>query len=214
MFRLIFLLAIVVFPLSGLAQNRPAGGCPTVTVTGPAGVTLPGQVMTIYLHMDGEVPKNIRITWEITDSVIMGGQGTPVLKARYLERAWGSKVTATARIDGLPFGCREIASDTIPIIVDPGPEHLGSINNAEYKIGANLLKRIGDSLYEEPNSQLYVWIYYGPNAKRFTKLKEHLLRQLSATRIDPTRFTIQGSGDRTRGAVFWRIPPGSSNPVP
>jgi hypothetical protein len=98
---------------------------------------------------------------------------------------------------------------------EPDPEHLGAINNAAYLIDADLLKTIGESLTSNANSQLYVWMYVGSSSERKVQsLKLRLLRQLAVTRIDPSRITLMVSLEGARGAIFWRVPPGSPDPTP
>ena len=194
--------------------TRAQTDCPKLTVTGPAGVTQPGEPMTIYADVTGDKSKKYWFAWTITDSVIMGGQGTSELKARYLPQAWGGRVTASVTVRGLPRGCADSASDTFAIIVDPGPEEVGAINNQRYVIDDNLLARLRRLFSEDKNSQLYIRIYYGASPARYLKIRAHILRQLAATEIDPARITIVGSSGSARGAMFWRIPPGVSDPAP
>jgi hypothetical protein len=97
----------------------------------------------------------------------------------------------------------------------PGPEHLGTITNAKYTVDKATLERIRESLTSNQGSQLYVWIYAGTSSEgKFPSLKSRLLKQLAVTKLDPSRITLNVSSEKARGAVFWRVPVGSSDPSP
>jgi len=191
--------------------------CPDISVTGPAGVSLPEDVMYFVVTLSGEVPKDLTFLWKVDGGTIVAGQNTPELKARYTDR-W--KFAATIRVGGLPLGCPTEASEALHMSgPEPVPEHLGVISNVTYTIDQPLLKRIGESLmsneFSNKASQLYVWLYVGSAPEsRISALKAHLLKQLSVTKIDPSRITLNVSSEKARGVIFWRVPPGTSNPVP
>ena len=52
----LFILALVA---SSDAQSPAVAICPTLIVTGPAGVNVPGDTMTFVADLSGEVPKSI-----------------------------------------------------------------------------------------------------------------------------------------------------------
>jgi hypothetical protein len=193
--------------------EKAAKKCPTIMVTGPAGVSMPYDPMTFTATLTGDIPKEPTYRWEVTGGAIIGGQSTSELKAHYIDR-W--KFTATVIVRGLPPGCPTKASETLHMSgPEPEPEHLGAINNATFTIDKTLLERIGESLTSNESSQLYVWVYVGSSSEsQFPSLRSRLLRQLAATKIDPSRFTLKVSSEKARGAIFWRVPPGSDDPTP
>lgn len=192
--------------------EKEANQCPTIMVTGPAGIVGSDGVITFTATVSGNASPDMGYVWSIRDGRIIRGQGTPELRAQY--RSAGVPVTATLTVTGLSIGCTNTASDTYPNIVDPGPEQLGRIRNSTYTINTKLLDTIARSLRQNPNSQLYVWVYYGSSEDKFAEIKTHLVRQLSATKIDKSRFTIVGSSLKNNEAVFWHIRPGVENPSP
>lgn len=206
-------LGFVVFSsLCAVAQS--AEPCPEITVTSPAGIVMPGEIFTFVAELKGPVPKDLSYRWTIDENGdIIDGQGTLELRAKYHQAGVG--VTATIEVSGLPNKCATKASDTLSICILPAPVQLGTINDSTYTIGEEMLERIRDSLTTNEGSQLYVWLYVGSSSKsRTSSLRSRLLRQLSATKIDPSRITLQISSERAVGATFWRIPPGSENPAP
>jgi hypothetical protein len=187
--------------------------CPEISVLGPAGVINPGEDIVFVATLTGTAPERVSYAWAIDNGEIVKGQGTLKLTV-HDKRRWGGSVNATLTVSGLPEACPRTASEVYTLVVDPGPEKIGSITDSTYTIGNVLLGKIASSLREEPNSQLYVWVYVGSDKAKFYLLKTHLLGQLSRTKIDPSRFTIEGTSESGRGAVFWRIRPGVSYPNP
>jgi len=194
-----------------LEQGRSE--CPEISVLGPAGVINPGEDIVFVATLTGTAPERVSYAWAIDNGEIVKGQGTLKLTV-HDKRRWGGSVNATLTVSGLPEACPRTASEVYTLVVDPGPEKIGSITDSTYTIGNVLLGKIASSLREEPNSQLYVWVYVGSDKAKFYLLKTHLLGQLSRTKIDPSRFTIEGTSESGRGAVFWRIRPGVSYPNP
>ena len=209
----VFFLAFIASGLTVSAQVTRPENCPTITVTGPAGVSMPYDPMTFRVSLTGDVPPKLTFHWDVTGGAIMGGQGTHLLQARY-ESVHNFKATVT--VSGLPSGCPMIASEILHMTgPEPDPEHLGAINNAAYLIDTALLKTIDESLTLNTNSQLYVWMYVGSSSERKVQsLKSRLLQQLAVTNINPSRITLMVSAAKARGAIFWHVPPGSPNPAP
>jgi hypothetical protein len=194
--------------------EKQAKACPEISVTGPAGITLPGDTMTFVANITGDIPQGLRYFWSVSDGEIVKGQGTLQLLVRFRPRAIGSNATATIHIAGLPVGCPETFIERSGMTIDPGPERLGAIRNAGYTISKQLIRKIGAALRQNPNSQLYVWVYSNLPATDFSRLRSRLVRQLSATNIDPRRFSIARTSAPEPKAVFWLIRPGVENPAP
>jgi hypothetical protein len=196
-------------------RKKDSRSCPTISITPPAGITQPGESMTFVAKLRGDVPANLLYVWTITHAKIIDGQGTLRITAQKEDAgaSWPNPV-ATLTVKGLPKGCPNSASEADPTVVDPGPIQLGEINNSSYTIDRELLVTIGKEMRANANSQLYVWIYSNQSERQVEKIKSHVLRQLSTTKIDPSRFTLNTSPERTRGVVFWQILPGVWNPAP
>lgn len=194
--------------------EKKAKTCPEISVTGPGGVTAPGDTMTFLADFSGDVPEGLRCFWSVTDGEIVKGQGTLRLLVRFRPRAIGSVATATIHITGLPAGCPETFTERPGMTIDPGPERLGAIKNVSYTISKQLIRKIGSALNASPNSQLYVWVYSASSATDFARLRSVLVRQLSATKVDPGRFSIERAFGSKPKAVFWLIRPGVENPAP
>ena len=207
-------LAILVATSPLLVQAQTPASCPTINVTGPAGVVTPGEYFYFAAELSGPVPKDVSFSWIINDVDIIDGQGTLKIQAKFLESAVGRSVTGTIKLSGLPEGCPDSAAMTFSICILPEPEELGGTSDPSFKIDPALLDRIRRSLEENQNSQLYVWVYSASSDREFERIKTSLIKQLSRTKIDLSRFTIASFAEGSRGATFWRVPPGASAPQP
>lgn len=187
--------------------------CPTISVSGPAGIVMPGETMPFSANISGESAGNRRYSWTISNAEIISGQGSLSIKARYRRPEDLGNITATIKVVGLPLGCVDTASDTFNMVIDPGPIKLGTITST--LVGKTLVSKIGDSLRKHPGAQLFVWVYLPQSGRpNFQIEKNRLLRQLARTKIDPARFTIVETEAAKIGAVFWLIRPGVGNPNP
>jgi hypothetical protein len=96
-----------------LAMNGPPD-CPKISIAGPAGVTNPGDRMTFTTSITGNLPENVRLRWSVIDGEIYSGQGTLNLTVRAPNKS-SYITTATLKIEGLPVGCPNTASESAPV---------------------------------------------------------------------------------------------------
>jgi len=177
---------------------------------------MPGEITTFEASVSDKASKNLKFSWSVENAEIVDGDGTLKLRVKVLPGALADQFyLASLTITGLRLGCRATFSDSAPLIHDPDPILLAEVNDSEYRIDGQVLKTIGESLRDNNSSQLYV-IFYSPSPdSRLSRIKASLLRQLSTTNIDPSRFTIVSAWDGdTKATKFYRVPPGASNPAP
>src|SRR5687768_14759996 len=94
--------------------------CPTVTVTGPAGVTNRGELMTFTANVSGGTQDSVTYNWTVTAGTIESGQGTPSISVRAPSDGTTS-VTATVSVLETPgCDCNRSASETAPVGQPPG----------------------------------------------------------------------------------------------
>ena len=99
---------------SALAQDSPKHNCPTVTITAPSDVPLPGAIIVFTAKLAENAPPNITYTWFLSNGEILVGQGTPSLHVR-APKSYGDNVTVTVKVGGLPEGCIDHYSETAPV---------------------------------------------------------------------------------------------------
>ena len=74
----------------------PKCACPTLSVSGPAGLTNAGDTMTFTASASGDLTYN----WTVSAGTIESGQGTPSITVRTAAGMEGTNVTATVKIGG------------------------------------------------------------------------------------------------------------------
>ncbi|MFN2501114.1 MAG: hypothetical protein ABR530_03770, partial [Pyrinomonadaceae bacterium] len=94
--------------------------CPTVSVSGPSGVTSPGQTMTFTANVSGGSQSSVTYNWSVSSGSIESGQGTPSITVRTGQSDAGGNVTATVTVGLEPScDCPRTASETAPVQAVP-----------------------------------------------------------------------------------------------
>ena len=104
--------------LAALALVAPAQQtdpiCPTIEITGPSGLTNPGDTLTFAVTLSSTAG-NVRYTWKVSRGVIEDGQGTQSIVIRTSLEDNGQNVEATVSITGLPKNCVHKATEIAPV---------------------------------------------------------------------------------------------------
>lgn len=189
--------------------------CPTITISGPAGITNPGDPMTFTANVAGGTQTNITYNWTVSAGTITTGQGTPSISVDTTGLA-GQSVTATLNIGGTDAscGCKTDASETAGVAPNPDPvmvDEFGALPNDDIRGRLDLFFA---ELANNPNNPGYI-INYGTPAQVATR--ERLIRNhIAFRRVDASRITLVNGGDTGSGAStkLYRVPPGAANPTP
>lgn len=178
--------------------------CPTVNISGPSGVTKPGDTMTFTVNVSGGTAENITYTWEVSAGSIESGQGTPSITVRVPSDLYNSNITATVNIDGtgLCAECTRRVQETAPTsprdIIVPF-DTFGPLPNDEVR---GRLDNYFVALRNDPTATGYI-VIDGPErdaARRETLIRNHMrLRKFPSDRIQIVR------GDTTAGEVFTKL---------
>jgi hypothetical protein len=187
---------------------------PGPTVTGPAGVTNPGDSMTFTANWSGEGTFN----WTVSAGTIESGQGTSSIVVRTTQDMAGTNVTATVEVGGTDPACNCVttASETagvaardVPILTDefgPAPDDdvKARVDNFFIQLNAN------------PNAQGYI-INYGTPAQiaaRRRQITRAINRPGSGHSLDRVTF-IDGPDNGTGVSTkFYVVPAGAETPTP
>lgn len=189
--------------------------CPTLTISGPAGITNPGDAMNFTANVAGGTQSSVTYNWTVSAGTITSGQGTPSISVDTTALA-GQSVTATVEIGGTEAacGCTTTASETGGVAPNPDPvmvDEFGALPNDDIRGRLDLFFA---ELSNNPNNQGYI-INYGTPAQVATR--ERLIRNhIAFRRFDPSRITLVNGGDTGAGAntKLYRVPPGAANPNP
>ena len=86
--------------------------CPSLTITGPEGITNPGDQMTFRLDVS---KPDVKYFWTVSVGTIIEGQGTPMIVVVTDKATSASNVTATVDVQGLRPDCARRASQSAPL---------------------------------------------------------------------------------------------------
>lgn len=190
--------------------------CPSLSVTGPAGVTNPGDSMTFTANVSGGSQQSVTYNWSVSSGTITSGQGTPSITVATDNSMAGGNVTATVDIGGTDpnCGCPSNASETAPVAPKPEAvlvDEFGKMPNDDIR---GRLDAFFSELSNNPNNQGYI-INYGTD-REITARERLITNHIAFRNFDRSRITLVRGGDTGEGAKtkLYRIPPGADNPAP
>lgn len=190
--------------------------CPSISVSGPAGVTRPGGTMTFTANVSGGSQQSVTYNWSVSAGEITSGQGTPSITVAVPTDMGGGNITATVNIGGTDPACTctTEASETAPVEAPPGAnlvDEFGALSNDDVR---SRLDAFFSALANDPTAQGYI-INYGTD--RQITARERLIRNHIAFRnFDASRITMVRGGDTGAGinTKLYTVPPGAENPIP
>jgi len=189
--------------------------CPKINVTGPSGVTTPGDTLTFAVTLSS-TPANIRYFWKVSRGTIVAGQGTQSIVVRSSTEDENRNIEATVSINGLPPGCGSVASEMGPIAPMIIGEPVDSFGNLPRDDVRGRLDVFFQELSNYPHDRGFIVIGLGPRDKpntsnaRFRLIIQHIrFRKFDASRIS---FALQPGSGVTR-TTLWRVPPGAQPPT-
>ena len=193
----------------------PACNCPTGSISGPAGVTNPGDTMTFTLSLSGG-DRSPTYNWTVSGGTIESGQGTPSIVVRTSAADQGSTITATVNLGGLDpnCNCQTSYSESGPVAPKPTApliDEFGRLPNDDIR---GRLDNFFTELSNNPNNQGYI-INYGTDAE-ITARERLITNHINFRKFDRSRITLVRGGDRGNGpeTKLYRVPPGADNPNP
>lgn len=186
--------------------------CPTLSVTGPAGVTAPGETVTFTANVSGGSGEAVTYNWTTSAGTIIEGQGTPVIRVATTPEMAGTSVTGTVTIGGVCDQCDKDASETAAITALPEPITVDDFGKEANDVIRGKLDIFFQSLQSNPSAQGYI-INYGTD--REVAAREKLMRGHIAFRNqDASRFTfVRGEGTEIRTRLIV-VPSGATPPTP
>ncbi|HQZ96417.1 MAG TPA: hypothetical protein PLP21_08865 [Pyrinomonadaceae bacterium] len=185
--------------------------CPTLSVSGPAGITNPGDTMTFTASASGDVTYN----WTVSAGSIESGQGTPSITVRTTKEMAGSNVTATVNIGGTDptCNCLTTASDNGGVAAIPTAtpvDEYGALKDDDVKARVD---NFYIQLNNNPSAKGYI-INYG-TAAQIKKQKAQIMKAITFRKYDAGRVTfVDGPNNGEVKTKFWLVPAGADNPQP
>ncbi len=189
--------------------------CPTLSVTGPAGVTNPGDPMTFTANVSGGSQSNVTYNWTVSSGTISSGQGTPAITVATTPDMAGGNVTATVEIGGVCDSCQKTASETGSIVTVPTSNKIDEFDKLENDdVKARIQNFYLTQLNNNPTAQGYI-INYGTD-KQIAAREKQIRNAITFLKLDPSRVTFVRGG-ATGGDVktqLWIVPAGATPPTP
>jgi len=200
--------------VAACSDCKPLCNCPTApSITGPSGVTTPGQPMTFTATSSGDVSYN----WTVSAGTITSGQGTSSITVDTTGLA-GQNVTASVTISGGTItpdcGCPTTASETASVQAKPAAnlvDQYGKLTNDDVKAR---IDGFYTTLNNDPSSHGYIIIYGTP--AQIKAARAQIDKAIAFRKYDPSRVTIvtgPPQGDEVQVKLY-QVPSGAENPQP
>lgn len=223
--KLLFIVAaLFCLQVGGHAQTPVPTECPSVVVTAPAGIVDPGQPIHFEAGIWGRAPKDIRYNWTVKRGTLHSGQGTKSI-VTYPESENDINVTAAVEVDGLPEGCHRIASETYTMIVDNfDPILMFEVSTSKLDVDLELCasntvlpryNAIVKELEENRTNQAHIIFSHKSDTSSDVSqtCERGVIQFFTNAGIDRSRITSRSRSSEQESVQFWRVPPGSENPV-
>jgi hypothetical protein len=187
--------------------------CPSLSVTGPAGITQPGGTMTFTANVSGGTQENLTYNWTVTGADVASGQGTPSITVTAPTDQTGGNVTATVNLGGTnpDCNCPTSASETAPYAPQPTAtqvDQFGKASNDEVKARVD---NFYIQLNNNPNSQGYVIVSGTPAQIRARR--RQIEQAIAFRKYDPSRITfVEVPSAGPVDTKFYLVPPGATPP--
>ena len=189
--------------------------CPTLSLTGPAGIPKPDEPISFTANLSNEAEKyNLKYKWTVSGGEIIEGQGTSTSKV--LQKELGGNLTVTIEIIGLPKDCANTASETagtdcsfpIPKLIDEFTDSIAQKDKTRFD-------KIATDVKGDPTTQLYVLAWHFKNSPQETvKRKEQdIFDSLTAAGIEKDRITLVFDFAERESIQFWIVPAGATPPT-
>jgi len=205
---------ITVKQCSDCVANAAPCSCPTLSASGPSGVTQPGQPMTFTATSSGDVTYN----WSVSAGRISSGQGSSSITVDTIGLAAGSNVTATVEIStaNMCADCPRTASETAGIATLPMARQIDEFG----KVTPDEMKARIDGLYSqldaEPGSTGYIIVYGTPAQVKAARALIAKAINRPGTARDASRVTIVEGPPQGADVHFkvYVVPSGAAPPTP
>ncbi len=203
----IFILLICSFTFAQDKNVEEEKTCPSVTISGPASITAPGDPQTFVLTIGGEYDEaKLKIKWEIDKGEIISGQGTKTLVIS--DKGLNNEtIIVTAKVDA-GGDCVITETEAVVFCYFPNPiliDEFGHINNEDLyaRLDAYFVE-----LQNNPGSQGYI-IHYGK--QRQISNREKLIKDYIKQRgYDLSRIVyVNGGVEKEIRTRMWLLPAGA-----
>ncbi len=189
--------------------------CGTLSVSGPSGVTNPGDTMSFTATATAS--GNLTYNWTVSAGTIESGQGTPSITVRTTQAMAGTNVTATVTIGGTEARCNCDTEESATAGVAPRPtaipvDEYGALKDDDVKAR---IDNFYIQLNNNPTAKGYI-IVYG-TAAQIKRQRAQIMRAINRPGAghDAGRVTfVDGPNNGAQMVKLWLVPAGADNPNP
>lgn len=189
--------------------------CAGVSVSGPAGITNPGDNMTFTATASGATSYN----WSVSRGTIVSGQGTPSITVSTSAADAGQNVTATVDVvfgdrPGSCPSCPTTASESAGVKEKPIPNIVDEFGKATDDDVKARVDNFFIQLNNNPAAQGYI-INYG-TAAQIKKRRASIMKAITFRKYDASRVTFVDGSDNggVENTKFYVVPAGAEAPRP
>jgi hypothetical protein len=209
---------ILVFAAAICTYSQSTHNCPTIRVSGPAGIPGPGEGFHFSATIEGKVPNEVSYSWTVSEGSIVQGQGTDKIKVDADWETSGISLTATVEIFGLPKECPNTSSETAGVSVDYfDPILVDEYTTQPSRIDEARLSKFASEMSKYPNNFAYVYEYFRPGTRTTTIERKNSLTKAALVRAglpaDNFKIEVVTNAEQNRTRLY-RVPPGRNNPTP
>lgn len=204
-------LVIAWFCIAVAAQN-PQPSCPVISIEGPSGMLGPKQPGIFRVKVVGsqDVGK-LSFRWASTVGKISGEFGSSTTQLLTEKRDGGSNIAVFVRVEGLPEGCPDTASEiigTIPIVEGDPVDRFGVLKRNEVKA------RMDNFYISLKSNAAYtglIDLYFGPRESRAARLARinTILETIRFRKFDIGRVEFAFIESEQSETVLWLVFPGT-----
>jgi len=194
---------------------KPACACPTLSVSGPSGITKPGDDMVFVANVTGG--DSLTYNWTVSAGTIKSGQGTSSITVDTTGLS-GQSVTATVELGGdtnpPDCHCPRTASETSGVAPLPTAEKMDEFGKQTPDEIKARLDPFFIRLQNDPTAQGYIINYGTPaqiKARRAVINSAIKFRNFPMDRVTFVDGPDAGDGPKT---ALWVVPAGATPPTP
>ncbi len=216
------IILVLTFCVGTFAQTSETSPCPTISVTGPAGVFEPGEIITFTVSLSKEAEKfNPKYNWTVTGGEIVEGQATQVIrvlvpKVSVPKVSTEIRIVATVVVADLPKECGTVtASETAAMIICYFHRQIDEFSMPASRIDKARLDNLLLELQNNPLAVAYIFERFERKTsqniikQKIQKITDYLLMK---KRIEKDRFVISIAESDENLTQYFIVPPGAMPP--
>ncbi len=206
---------VLTFCVGTFAQTSETSPCPTISVTGPAGIPMADEPMTFTAEVSKEAKKfKTEYKWTVTNGEIIEGQGTIVIKVLWKDM-FGKNLTAEFEVVGLPKNCISVASETAATVCPPSSKLVDEFSEPISQIDKARLDNLFVEIQNDPSAVAYIFetferkTFQNAVERKIQKITDYLIKE---KRIEKDRFVISTAVFDKNLTQYFIVPPGATPP--